>query len=109
MACSMPPIYWSTGSQYSTSRFSNAVSARGEQKRAKYQEDSKKVSKVSVSRRAAPPQLGQLTYFQVGCRSSGLPGWSKLTSSGSLTGGSCSGTGTSAQDGQRMIGIGQPQ
>ena len=37
------------------------VSQRGLQKRSKYQEDSTKVSIVSVSRHASPPQLGQDT------------------------------------------------
>ena len=49
---------------------------------------------VSVSRRAGPSHLGHLTFFQVGWRSSGLPGLSKVTSSGSVTGKSFSGTGT---------------
>ena len=66
MACSMPPIYWSTGSQYSIAARSKALSAWGEAKRAKYHDDSKKVSKVSVSRTAAAPQRGQSTCFQVG-------------------------------------------
>ena len=51
--------------------------ARGEQKRAKYQELSTKVSQVSVSRRAGLPQRGQATCFQVGWWSSGLPGPSR--------------------------------
>jgi len=67
------------------------------------------VSKVSVSRRAALPQAGHATCFQLGCRSSGLPGVSKVTSSGSTTGRSASGTGTMPQASQWMIGIGQPQ
>jgi hypothetical protein len=37
-----------------------AVSRSGQAKRAKYQDDSKKVSKVSVSRRAGPPHCGQV-------------------------------------------------
>src|SRR3954454_9092018 len=102
-------MYWSTGIQYSAALRSNAIGARAEQKRRKYQEDSKKVSKVSVSRTAGPPQEGHLTCFQVGCRSSGLPGKSKLTSFGSATGRSCSGTGTMLHCWQWMIGIGQPQ
>ena len=59
---------------------------QGSVKRAKYQDESTKVSIVSVSRRAGLPQCGQATCFQVGWRSSGLPGWSKVTSSGSSTG-----------------------
>ena len=38
----------------------------GSVKRAKYQDESTKVSMVSVSRRAAPPQCGQATWLQVG-------------------------------------------
>ncbi len=64
---------------------------------------------VSVSRRAAPPHFGQATFFQVGWRSSGLPGRSKLTSSGNFTGRSFFGTGTMPQASQWITGIGQPQ
>jgi len=85
------------------------MSACGEQNRAKYQLLSTKVSKVSVSRRAAAPQTGQATCFQVRWWSSGLPGVSKVTSSGSRTGRSASGTGTGPQASQWMTGIGQPQ
>ena len=37
-------------------------------------DDSKNVSNVSVSRTAGPPQVGQVTCFQVGWLSSGFPG-----------------------------------
>src|SRR3979409_519017 len=105
----MPPMYWSTGSQLSaTLRSVGADVIHGSVKRAKYQDESTNVSMVSVSRRAALPHCGQCTVFQVGWRSSGLPGLSKVTSSGSLTGKSCSGTGTTPQASQWMIGIGQP-
>src|SRR5271169_1881135 len=61
MACSMPPIYWSTGSHWSTAlRSVGAVAIQGSVKRAKYQDESTKGSMVSVSRRAGPPQLGQV-------------------------------------------------
>ena len=50
----------------------------GEVKRSKYQDESTKVSSVSVSRRAGLPQGGQATCFQVGWRSSGLPGRSNV-------------------------------
>ena len=73
------------------------TAARGLQKRAKYHDESTKVSSVSVSRSAFLPQRGQATCFQVGWRASGLPGWSKVTSSGSVTGRSFSGTGTTPQ------------
>src|SRR5712672_1627832 len=106
----MPPIYWSTGSQASTiCRSVGAVLIQGSVKRAKYHDESTKVSIVSVSRRAGPPQLGHATCFQLGWRSSGLPGLSKVTSSGNCTGKSLAGTGTTPQASQWMIGIGQPQ
>ena len=105
----MPPIYWSTGSQASATSGSVGVVACGAVKRAKYQDESTKVSMVSVSRRAGWPHFGQVTCFQLGWWSSGLPGLSKLTSSGSLTGRSASGTGTMPQLSQWMTGIGQPQ
>ena len=66
MACSTPPIYWSTGSQWSAAALSIAPSASGAAKRRKYQAESTKVSKVSVSRSAGRPQAGQATCFQVG-------------------------------------------
>ena len=75
----------------------------------KYQEESTKVSSVSVSRRAGLPQLGQSTCFHVGWRSSGLPGMSNDTSSGSTTGSWSRGTGTAPHASQWMIGIGVPQ
>jgi hypothetical protein len=82
----MPPMYWSTGNHASTAPRVTGSGARGEQKRAKYQELSTKVSQVSVSRRAVLPQDGQSTCFHAGWWSSGLPGREKSTSSGSFTG-----------------------
>src|SRR4051794_34333345 len=106
----MPPRYWSTGSQAAASPGVVGSDAfHGSVKRAKYQDESTKVSIVSVSRRAAPPHCGQATWRQVGCRSSGLPGLSNVTSSGSLTGRSAFGTGTTPQASQWITGIGQPQ
>ena len=106
----MPPMYWSTGSQSSTTlRSVGAVVIHGSVKRAKYHDESTNVSMVSVSRRAGLPHCGQATFFQVGWRSSGLPGRSKVTSSGSCTGRSFAGTGTTPHASQWMIGIGQPQ
>ena len=52
---------------------------------------------------------GQATLRQVECRSSGLPGRSNSTSSGSFTGRSARGTGTTPHFAQWIIGIGQPQ
>src|ERR1700716_1668593 len=92
-----------------TARSVGAVSIQGSVKRMKYQDESTKVSMVSVSRVAGSPQLGQVTCFQVGWRSSGLPGRSKSTSSGNVTGRSLCGTGTTPQVLQWMTGIGQPQ
>src|SRR5438477_2218961 len=100
----MPPIYWSTGIQYSASSRVKAIGARAEQKRRKYQDESIKVSNVSVSRVAGLLQYGQATCFQVGWRSSGLPGASKSMSRGSSTGRSSSGTGTMPQSGQWITG-----
>src|SRR3954452_12089209 len=84
-------------------------SFHGSVKRAKYQDESTKVSMVSVSRWALPPHFGQATCFQVGWWSSALPGLSKETSSGNTTGSSASGTGTTSHFGQWITGIGQPQ
>src|SRR6202007_70730 len=107
---SMPPMYWSTGIQSLATRMSVGADAiHGSVKRAKYQEESTNVSIVSVSRVAGLPHRGQATFFQVGWRSSGLPGRSNVTSSGSSTGRSFTGTGTTPQVSQWMIGIGQPQ
>src|SRR5690606_41544814 len=86
-----------------------AFSFHGSVKRAKYHDESTKVSIVSVSRRASLPHCGHSTCFQVGWWSSGLPGLSKVTSIGSSTGSADSGTGTAPQDSQWTTGIGQPQ
>ncbi len=108
-ACSTPPIYWSTGSHASISFGSTTSSECGEANLAKYHEESTNVSIVSVSRRASPPHSGHVTCFHVGWWSSGLPGRSKVASSGRSTGRSASGTGTVPQRSQWIIGIGQPQ
>ena len=75
----------------------------------KYQAESTNVSIVSVSRRAGPPQRGQLHFRNASQRASGLPLPSGTRSSGSTTGRSASGTGTGPQASQWMIGIGVPQ
>jgi hypothetical protein len=83
---------------------------RGAVNRAKYQDESTKVSIVSVSRRASLPQAGQATWRHVGWWSSGLPGLSSVTSSGSWTGRSLAGTGNTPQAiAQWITGIGAPQ
>src|SRR5690606_7742017 len=102
-------MYWSTGSHLAAAALLIGSAALGSAKRAKYQLESTKVSRVSVSRRAAAPHDGQSTCFQVGWRSSGLPGTSKVTSLGSSTGSWSAGTGTTPQASQWITGIGQPQ
>jgi hypothetical protein len=67
---------------------------------------------VSVSRRAAPPHFGHSTFTQSVAAASGdtpLGARSAPRRSGSSTGSWSSGTGTSPQDGQWMMGIGVPQ
>ena len=109
MACSTPPIYWPTGSHFAATAGSNGRSSGALAKRMKYHDELVKVSSVSVSRRASLPHCGQSTCFHVGWRSSGLPGTSKVTSSGRITGNCFFGTGTTPQISQWMIGIGVPQ
>src|ERR1019366_7298742 len=95
--------------RFATGSVVGAASFHGSVKRAKYHDESTNVSMVSVSRTALAPHCGQLTCFQVGWWSSALPGLSKVTSSGSTTGRSLSGTGTTSHVGQWITGIGQPQ
>ena len=59
----------------------------------KYHEESKNVSMVSVSRRAAPPHLGQVVLIHSGTLSSGFPSPPNFAFSGSLIGSSATGTG----------------
>src|SRR5258707_13872005 len=67
IACSTPPIYLSTGIiRVTTEGLVGAFSFHGSVKRAKYHEESTKVSMVSVSRLARRPHCGQGTCFQVG-------------------------------------------
>ena len=102
-------MYWSTGIQYFNKSKSRGLLELGQQKRAKYQDDSKKVSKVSVSRVAGFAQIGQLTFFQLGWLTNGLPVSSNSISSGSVTGSCFSGTLTMPQASQLITGIGHPQ
>src|SRR5262249_3420940 len=105
----MPPMYWLTGSHASTAvRSVGRDSSQGPVNRADSQDEPTKVSVVLAPGVAIPPQRGQTTCFQVGWRSSGLPGRSNSTSSGNVTGNSSSGTGTTPHDAQWRIGIGQP-
>src|ERR1700754_4503801 len=106
IACSTPPIYWSTGIiRLATAGVVGAFSFQGSVKRVKYQDESTKVSMVSVSRCALAPQLGQETSFQGGGWSSAVPGLSKVASSGNVTGRSLAGTGTTSHLGQWITGI----
>jgi len=59
-----------------------------------------KVSKVSVSRSAGPPQAGQVVLRQAGSALIGDCTPVKATSSGSSTGSCSSGTGTASHFGQ---------
>src|SRR3546814_13125843 len=72
-------------------------------KRAKYQEESTKVSMVSVSRSAAAPHFGQAVCFQVGWCARGLPGRSKPTSSGRATGNSATGRSEERRVGKECV------
>src|SRR6478672_6986956 len=72
MACSTPPTYWPTGIQSLILAGSNGPSVYcGETKRRKYQDESTKVSMVSVSRLAGPWQLGHSTLTQLSTAASG--------------------------------------
>ena len=102
MACSTPPMYCPTGIQRSTASCENGASSLvGSQKRRKYQDESTKVSIVSVSRTAGPPQIGQVVFRNPSWRRSGdSPVGRNSTSSGATTGSWSSGTGTAPWSGQ---------
>jgi hypothetical protein len=68
-----------------------------------------KVSKVSVSRSALPPHLGQIQEMKLSIFLMGEPLPSNSTSTGNTTGNSASGTAEAPQVAQLMIGIGVPQ
>ena len=110
-ACSAPPMYWSTGIQSCTASLENGASTlHGSQKRRKYHDESTKVSIVSVSRVAGPPQSGQVVCRNPSWKRSGdCPVGRNSTSSGASTGSSSSGTGRGPQASQYTIGIGHPQ
>src|SRR3989338_4996717 len=70
----MPPMYWSTGIQYSATSLSKGpFSNLGEQYLKKYQELSTKVSIVSVSLFAFPPHFGHFASTNSLHVSNGLP------------------------------------
>src|SRR3972149_6822941 len=93
-ACSAPPMYWSTGIQYSAFFLSKGnLSFFESQYLRKYQEESIKVSIVSVSLLASPLHLGHLTFTNDLLVLRGFP-IPNFMSSGRTTGKSFSGTGT---------------
>ena len=88
------------------------MSEFGDRNLRKYQEESTKVSMVSVSRMAAPPQLGHETFTQSVAPPKGEVPFgdrSRPLASGSRIGSSLAGTGTSPHFSQCTIGIGVPQ
>ncbi len=106
----MPPMYWSTGSQWSTAARSVGASSRvGSVKRAKYQDESTKVSMVSVSRRAGRAALRAGTCFQVGMAVERVARLVEGDVLGQVDRQVRVGTGTTPQASQWMTGIGQPQ
>ena len=96
MACSIPPMYWSTGMKCCAASGAKGCSVfHGSQKRRKYHDESTNVSMVSVSRRAGPPQIGQVVWRKPSCKASGdCPVGRNSTSSGATIGSWSSGTGT---------------
>src|ERR1700704_641750 len=95
MACSMPPMYWSTGIHRLILAGSKGAAALvASQKRRKYHDESTKGSLVSVSRVAGPPHFGQVAARKPSwCLRGDSPDGVNSTSSGSRTGRSSSGTG----------------
>jgi hypothetical protein len=95
-ACSAPPVYKSTGSQYFTfAALKGALLLSGLVYLKKYQEEHIKVSIVSVSLRAVPEHLGQvvLTNDRQYLRGDSPVGLNSALE-GSRTGKSSSGTAT---------------
>src|SRR5258708_30628989 len=68
----MPPMYWSTAIQYFARSSTMLFFWSGQAKRIKYQDESTKVSMVSVSRLAALPHFGHLQSTNEGVFASGL-------------------------------------
>ena len=61
----MPPLYQSTGDQYSSASLeAKALSLWGSIYRRKYQQEPAHWGMVSVSRWAGPPHLGQVVFTQ---------------------------------------------
>ena len=95
-------MYWSTGIQWLTLSWSNGRSSfQGSQNRRKYQDESTKVSMVSVSRTAGPPSIGQVVFRNDSLVASGdCPVGRNSTSSGASTGSWSKGTATMPWSGQ---------
>src|SRR3954447_24739960 len=102
MACSIPPVYRSTGLHAARRSGSNGNWVLCESRYLnQYQDESMKVSSVSVSRRAGPPQVGQVVLTKLAWLMSGLwPDGVNSASSGNRTGSSSYGTGTTPQASQ---------
>ena len=95
MACSTPPIYWSTGIQHLCSFMPNgSLSFILSVYLKKYHDESTKVSIVSVSRLALPEHSGHFVLTKDFTVSSGLPFPPNFAPFGRTTGSSSSGTGT---------------
>src|SRR5450631_3432285 len=111
MACSMPPMYWSTGIQWLAMALSNGASGvHGSVNLRKYHDESTKVSMVSVSRVAGPPHTGQVVWRNSGLVANGdSPVGRNSTSSGASTGNWSVGTGTMPWSEQYTTGMGHPQ
>ena len=86
-------MYWSTGNHDLYFLLNISSSFLGSRNLIKYQDDSKKVSNVSVSLVAFLPVIGHVIFFQLLFLSSGFPSPSKLISLGNSTGNCSSGTG----------------
>ena len=110
MACSMPPMYWSTGSQYAarSSTIAAVVAGAGEAEVVPGRVD-EGVHGVRLATGRLPPHFGQLHFRNASLLASGLPLPSGTRSSGSTTGSCSSGTGCTPQVAQWISGIGQPQ
>src|SRR3954454_16539813 len=108
MACSIPPMYWSTGVHLATaSAVKGIVGSHGSQKRRKYHDESTNVSIVSVSRRAGPPHVGQVVFTHSGtCANGESPRPVNVAMCGNSTGNCSYGTATTPCFSQWTTGIG---
>ena len=113
VVCSIPPLYQSTGDQYSSASFdANVLSLCGSIYLKKYQDDPAHCGIVSVSLLAGFPQCGHVVFIHSSCFANGdspfSPGKKSFTS-GSFNGKSFSSNGTQPHSSQYTIGIGSPQ